>query len=519
MLTLRKKMAVGFAVSAALVALLLVFGAIQVVEITRGIRSLELSDTIRSKTLQLRRHEKNYFLYGSPEELQGVTDYIAQIRAITTGGSGGRVALLGPRIESYDSTFSYVLVLKDGIVGALGALQKSDPAHALVLDYIAGTILDRPADSAELLRKTLHLPATHPIVRDCGVLAEEISSLRKTGEEMITISKEIDRTVRERVDRAMYHLRVGTIVFLPLFLLAGLGTSLLLAHGIVRRLDLLSREIDRTSKGFSIEIETGAIQDGADEVGRVLQKYRYLENRLADREYELLRSKQLSAIGTLASGIAHELNNPLNNIYTTAQRLMKKSRGEALPYLESGLGDIFTQSVRVKKIVSDLLEFARQQEPVRQRLDVHELIRRAWEYVRNTVEAAEIEFRTETAEGELFVSADPTQIEQVFINLFSNAVEAMDGLGTLTVRTSCEGGRIGVAVEDTGKGIPPEDIESIFEPFFSTKDRGTGLGLAVVYSIIQKHQGDIRVSSEPGRGAVFLLSLPRVPNEGEPPCH
>jgi signal transduction histidine kinase len=110
---------------------------------------------------------------------------------------------------------------------------------------------------------------------------------------------------------------------------------------------------------------------------------------------------------------------------------------------------------------------------------------------------------------DLIIEADPDQMEQVFINLFHNAIEAMDGAGTLEAAIESQGDVINISVSDTGKGIPPEVVAKLFEPFFSTKDKGTGLGLAITFNIIQKHGGEIRAESETGKGSAFYITLPK----------
>jgi signal transduction histidine kinase len=116
---------------------------------------------------------------------------------------------------------------------------------------------------------------------------------------------------------------------------------------------------------------------------------------------------------------------------------------------------------------------------------------------------------------ETVVQADHGQMEQVFINLFSNAVDAMAGRGELNVNLSSRGDKVAIRISDTGRGIPRESVETIFEPFFTTKDKGTGLGLAIVYNIVKKHRGDIVVESEEGKGATFTLTLPKgTPEHG-----
>jgi len=229
---------------------------------------------------------------------------------------------------------------------------------------------------------------------------------------------------------------------------------------------------------------------------------------LHEKQALLVEAKKLASIGTLASGVAHELNNPLNNIYTTAQRLIKKSGEECPLFIKTGLADIFSQSMRVKKIVGDLLEFARGREPQRREVELNNLILGAYKQLGNNGHARNIQFTFDAGPEKLLTFADPEQMEQVFINLFANAIDAMSNEGVLNVKTESDGLAVKITVSDTGGGMSRETIDKIFEPFFTTKDKGTGLGLAIVFNIIQKHNGEITAESVEGKGTTFIITLP-----------
>jgi signal transduction histidine kinase len=239
------------------------------------------------------------------------------------------------------------------------------------------------------------------------------------------------------------------------------------------------------------------------------------EEELAHKNSELLQSKKLAAIGTLASGVAHELNNPLNNIYLSAQVLKRRTATDSPPEVVQTVDDILGQTVRVKGIVSDLLEFARERPPHLREVNLAALVRSAYDLLRRTVHVAHVRFTVEAAGDGPVVMADPDQLERVFINLFSNAVAAMPMGGSLTVSMEPRYGVAVVRVADTGQGLSPEDREKIFDPFFTKKASGTGLGLAIVLNIVRKHGGTINVASHEGAGTVFEITLPEkgVPDE------
>jgi signal transduction histidine kinase len=165
--------------------------------------------------------------------------------------------------------------------------------------------------------------------------------------------------------------------------------------------------------------------------------------------------------------------------------------------------------MRVKSIVGDLLEFARGREPHFMAVELRGLIAGAYKHLENTTNLNDITLRIEMIPEEIVLYADTEQIERVLINLFSNAVDAMAGKGTLSVKAVEEDNRVKIRVADTGPGISRETLEKIFEPFFTTRDKGTGLGLAIVFNLIQKHHGEITVESKEGMGTTFTVALPK----------
>jgi signal transduction histidine kinase len=378
-----------------------------------------------------------------------------------------------------------------------------------VSGLIEANFLDRPLEDVAYLQESLSLRSDHSVIIILRELDAGITAIRKTGENILIASKELDKAARGNVDGFIQMSRIAILIIFPLFLIVGFGSMLLIISNVVKRLQLLSDLAEKTGTGDFAHIEEPVPSWGKDEVGQLIRKFNAMEDQLSQREKELLQSRKLAAIGTLASGVAHELNNPLNNIYTTAQRLMKKSGDDTPPYLRKGLDDIFGQTMRVKSIVSDLLEFARGREPHYHAVELKGLINGAFRHVANTRNMSAIRFQLKLAPDEIVLYADAEQLEQIFVNLIVNAADAMSGEGDLSIRAIEDEHAIRITITDSGKGMPAAIEEKIFEPFFTTKDKGTGLGLAIVFNLIQKHQGSITVESTEGRGATFTITLPQ----------
>jgi len=515
-MSLKKKIALSFFVSAALIAILVVFEYINFARISTEIRGLEVTDTLRSKSLQLRRHEKNFFLYGplkAPEEVEAVYSYLRELSGIAQenarkDGSGGWV-FLKDRVRDYEEDFRkieglYRQILHEFERSAISGLKSSNSLPLLEL-----TILEHPLLGAEFLRKEMLLAIDHQLIGDLQRLDAAITSLRKGGEDILAVSKELDRTARENADRVVYISQIALFVFFPLFLIVGLGTLFFIASNVVKQLKLLISVVERTGEGEYPHLTvSGEGAGSADEVDTLIRKFNQMEDQLRQRERELLQSKKLAAIGTLASGVAHELNNPLNNIYLSAQVLEREAGGSFSAFVKETINDIVGQTVRVKRIVGDLLEFAKGKEPEMREVDLNELIRGAYKLVSLASDTSSVNFVLHTDAKGVKVSADPEQIERVFINLFSNAVDAMAGRGSLNIAVREEKGTARITVSDSGRGIDAEEVEKIFEPFYTTKHKGTGLGLAITFNIVKKHGGEISVESEKGRGTTFVITLP-----------
>jgi two-component system, NtrC family, sensor kinase len=229
-------------------------------------------------------------------------------------------------------------------------------------------------------------------------------------------------------------------------------------------------------------------------------------------EGQLSQADKLSSIGLLAAGVAHEVNTPLAVISSYTQMLAKQLQGDPQ---KSGLLDKITrQTFRASEIVNNLLNFSRTSGTEFGDVDVNKVISDTLALLEHQFKTAKVQVRSELTPAISAIQGNPGRLQQVFLNLFLNAKDAMPGGGTLSVATT-NGEMVSVRVSDTGSGIAPEHIQRIYDPFFTTKtspkegqNRGTGLGLSVTYGIIQEHAGKIRVESKPGTGTTFALDFP-----------
>ncbi|MGH9967509.1 MAG: ATP-binding response regulator [Pyrinomonadaceae bacterium] len=238
------------------------------------------------------------------------------------------------------------------------------------------------------------------------------------------------------------------------------------------------------------------------------------------------RAEKLAAIGRLAAGVVHEINNPLATISACAEALESRvqegafAQGgspSALEDLREYLSLIRSEAFRCKSITNGLLDFSRARGSAHVLIDLADVIKSASRLLAHQQRDGKIEFRIQTAEDLPPLSGDAGQLQQAIIALATNAVDAMPEGGTLTIEARLQNGAVLVEITDTGVGIAPENITKIFEPFFTTKEvgRGTGLGLAVCYGILTEHGGSLDVQSTPGVGTTFTITLPVSDDLGE----
>ncbi|MGE4096282.1 MAG: ATP-binding protein, partial [Candidatus Binatia bacterium] len=323
--------------------------------------------------------------------------------------------------------------------------------------------------------------------------------------------------LRNRVFQTLL-LTVGILGMLVLIVPAVIRT------GVTQPLNRFAQQIEKIGQGH---FDQQLASTRRDEIGRLAQEFDRMCARLDAAQKKLLveseeklrleralhHSGKLVALGQLASRLAHEIGTPLNVIQGRAEQLLR----------QEGLGEkdrsfirvIITQIERISSFLHQLLTLARRPEPQLRLATLNDVIRRVCAVVGEQGSAAGIEIVVELDEQLPAIMCDPDQLEQVLLNLSVNALQAVDTFGTVTlssrlIRSSGEQEEtIEVIVADTGPGVHPDDLPRLFEPFFTTKgSKGTGLGLAISREIIMNHHGEIRVQSEPGRGAQFIVSLP-----------
>jgi signal transduction histidine kinase len=399
--------------------------------------------------------------------------------------------------------------------------------YALVLDNEGGVLADnniveagRPYGDEALRRAVSDLQGTEIV--EAGFDGEEILKITTS----LNIGSKRWGVLQLGLSMAEVHRSIHTLkkeiaalalLFAVLsFAIVGFGAKIL-ARPVTR----LSRTMDGITTHGDLDRLDLDYRERRDEIGALQNSFLWMVQRLRDADQEhkktaevLSQTEKMVSIGRLASGVAHEINNPLGGVIlcfrnlieadADASRAGKAKREKLIEAINDGLQ-------KMKNIVGQLLDFSRMTVTEKAPVDLNELLNRMLVLTRYHAAKKRIEVVSELSADLPKVMLDKNKMTQVFMNIILNALHAMDGGGTLTIRTKFDGGSCVVSFEDTGCGIPPGILPNIFDPFFTTKGigEGTGLGLSVSKGIVEQHGGTLEAESAVGAGSTFRIRLPR----------
>ncbi|HUT53329.1 MAG TPA: ATP-binding protein [bacterium] len=432
---------------------------------------LEQARNFSNEIQEARRYEKNFFLYGSRSDLY---------EALNNANAAGNV------LQSAASEMGSVLRRRD-----FEALTENLNEYKQLLNSL---LSQKPGPGG-----------AETAARD----PELEENLRASGHQLLLLASDLEKKEREKA-RATAH----TFTLVALFSLAiNLIVMVWLATELTRQiLQPLGRAVGYTQRiaegDFTLITPRRKYRDEFSNLAIAINR---MISELHDKQEQLVQSRKMAAIGTLTSGIAHELNNPLNNISLTTEAMLDGLENYSDDQKKKMLQDIFIEVERASGTVRNLLDFTRLEKSKFEPIGVPELIRTSLALVKNEMNLGHVEAEASFADPLPRVRGNFRNLEQVFLNLFLNSIQAMPDGGRLKVEARRESEKfVRIDVTDTGCGIPQENRTKIFDPFFTTKEEGigTGLGLSVSYGIIQKMDGGITVESEVGKGTTFHLDLP-----------
>jgi len=319
-----------------------------------------------------------------------------------------------------------------------------------------------------------------------------------TSELVLAAGREESRTV------------ASIVIYTLLALSVGAGAALV-SQRLLAPIRTLTEGVKAVASGdLSRQVEVR----GSDELGVLAREFNTMAESLERQRQELLRAERLAAVGRISAHITHEIRNPLNSLGLNAELLADEIEPGASAEARSLLRAITREVDRLNGVAEEYLRFARLPRPVMAREELNEILGGLVDFVSPEMTGAGVTVMRELGADLPPIWADEGQLRAAFLNLLRNSREAMSAGGTVVVRTvrTADGG-VEATVTDTGPGIPPERLERIFDPFFSTKSGGTGLGLAFTLQVVTEHGGTIRCQSEVGRGTSFSVCIPPAPDD------
>ena len=439
--------------------------------INQATLSLEKVEDLYNTVMEIRRYEKNYLLYQGGENLAETISYFSRARQIYTELVSEKTSL--HNLETLNKLSEAFEEYSGGLV-ALNSPEKGNPADEKVQEIIRGS-----------------------------------------GKRMVEYSWDLLNQNRRKVEQAANKALRWPLFSMGLILVLLVIGAFLVNRKVINPLVELEKATEKIGRGdFSPIRHNTRIES---EVDRLVLSFNRMVEELEARQEQIIHTRKIASLGTLVSGVAHELNNPINNIILTIDTLVggRKISEERTATL---LNDILTQAIRASGIVKNLLDFSRAETSTTQDVDVAALLCETIKIAGNQITINQVNLHQDVPSGLPLVRGNRQGLQQVFLNLIINAVQAMPTGGDLTVSAGQDKSkRIIVKVQDTGGGISPEHLPHIFDPFFTTKEvgQGTGLGLSVSYGIIKKHGGRIDVDSRPGKGATFTVIIPTKEEEDD----
>jgi two-component system NtrC family sensor kinase len=466
-ISIRLRIALGFLVTFVFTCGITIAAMVFISTIANRQHLLESAGNLEFEIQQARRYEKNWFLYGT---------------------------------NLYDAL--------NNVQTAENVLNSSrDEWRQIVGSAALDTMLFHLNRYRETLEQLGRLgPAT-----DSNSTAQRLqleSGLREFGAKIVTEASNVVDQERLRIHTWLTTSMVIAVAALIIYLIFIAFIAFFITKQIIRPFGRFEGYTRRIAGGdFTLIKPTRKYRDEFTNLAIALNHMLIELNR---HEQQLIQSRKMAAIGNLTAGIAHELNNPLNNIGITAEALIEEFDSWSTEDKLKMLRTIETQVERASNTVANLLDFTRRDESSFEAISINDVLTRTVKLMSNEINLNNTELDLQLSNNLPPVHGSAHNLQQVFLNLILNALQAMPDKGNLRIKSYAEDDSVRIDVSDTGIGIPRENLDKIFDPFYTTKEvgKGTGLGLSVSYGIIKKHHGRVSVTSETGQGTTFSVILP-----------
>ncbi|MBF0152679.1 MAG: HAMP domain-containing histidine kinase [Magnetococcales bacterium] len=493
--SIRKKISAGYAFGFISIVLFALFIFTNLLLIEKQIELYSTISRFLDVILEARRFEKNYFLYHDKDDINRSLSFVSIAQRIVEDD-----------IESH----------KQGWLVRVGELWlhpfEESPTQSGQQPVDPGQILRLLKEYASLLTQTQSEPEPTPTLQ---------SAIRDKGQILSEIAERLNKLEFQHIQALFKAIKWILVFLIVTFFIFTLVVARFMVQSVTNPLRSLEESMNRISSGNITPLPL-AVAD--DEMRSMHEAFNRMIRELFEHRREIVRSEKLASLGTMLAGIAHEINNPLSNISTSAEILHAEMAEPDITYKKMLAEQIVSATDRARDIIKTVLDFSRDRSSDKSRTNLLSAIQGALLLMRGELDdnlVVDIKIASDH-----HVLANKQQLQQVFINLLKNSAEAMESSpGDKHIAISSRDGHDGfleVTLTDSGPGLPAGCSQQIFDPFFTTKEpgKGTGLGLFVTYQIIEEHGGVIRAESEPEQGATFRIKIPGgEESHGCPPTH
>ena len=465
--SIRLRIMLSFLLPSILTCIIIVAAMVLISNLDRKQNFLERAGDFEFEIQQARRYEKNYLLYKT--NLEDALSHVKNAEDILNNFGNEIGQAVG--VDAYDKLLSHLKRYRE-------TLEKLNIANS-------------SNDSISINESSLME-----------------ADLRNYGGAILTDASNAINQERLRIHSWLQTSMFVAAAALVLIFILEILMATLVARQIIRRFSRFEKYTKRIASGDFTLITP--VRKYRDEFTNLSLAINHMLIELKRRAKQLILARKMAAVGNLTAGIAHELNNPLNNISLTTESLIDEydewDRDQKLKML----GDIAVQVERASATVANLLDFTRRDETAFENLHINDVLISSLKFVANEMKLNQVESELELARDLPLIQGNYHNLQQVFLNLLMNAIQAMPEGGKLRVKSHIIDNFVCVEVDDSGVGIARQYLSKIFDPFFTTKDvgKGTGLGLSVSYGIIERHHGSIEVESEVGKGTTFIVKFP-----------
>lgn len=494
--SIRQKIILGYYTIVAVIVGLSLFALFELSFIEKKIMFGDIISEFFDTTLEVRRFEKNFFLYSQKSDYLENISYVEKAQSLLENNTRGFESIADPKqiAELKEDLRKYRELIDSYASGKSGVLIKEKT-------------FEEPIQKIKLENE-----------------------LRRVGKDIITVAEGISKTERKYIQSLLNNSQNIIVFSIIALIFMAIIIGQILSRMVVKPLQMLEESMGVIAEG---KFERVSINSHDREILSLANAFNTMLKELELRQRHLVQAEKLASLGTLLSGVAHELNNPLSNISSSCQILTEEIEDTDISYKKELLSQIDEQTDRARNIVRSLLEFSREKVFKKELIHLKALFEETIRFVKGQV-PTKIAI-TLNIPDEINIYADKQRMQQAFLNLIKNAIDSMGDTGDISIEASrhnaidkieeeaeiynylkyhgkctLEEDTVDIMIKDTGPGISQEFLLKIFDPFFTTKDvgKGAGLGLFIVHEIIEEHDGCIAVDSKINEGTKFLIRLP-----------